>query len=62
MAKELKCHELGVDMKECKYSAEGETDEEVLKNMETHLKEGHNLDWSKIAEMDYLKKHIQDVP
>ncbi len=58
MGKALKCRDLGVA---CDFSAEGETDEEVLKEMKQHAKEDHKIDWSKIVEAEW-KKAIHSVP
>ena len=58
MGKALKCRDLGVA---CDFSAEGETDEEVLNEMKMHAKEDHKIDWSKIIESEW-KKAIHSVP
>ncbi|MFB3924471.1 MAG: DUF1059 domain-containing protein [Syntrophales bacterium] len=58
MGKALRCRDLGVA---CDFSAEGETDEEVLNEMKKHAKNDHNLDWSTIVEAEW-KKNIHVVP
>jgi predicted small metal-binding protein len=58
MRKVLKCRDLGVA---CDFSAEGETDEEVLNEMKAHAQEKHNITWSKVIEAE-LKKAIHSVP
>ncbi len=58
MRKVLKCRDLGVA---CDFSAEGETDEEVLNEMKAHARDDHNISWSKELETEW-KKAIHTVP
>lgn len=59
MRKVLKCRDLGVA---CDFSAEGETDEDVLKKMKVHAQEDHNISWSKELEAEWKKAiHIVDL-
>ncbi len=58
MGKALRCRDLGVA---CDFSAEGETDEDVLKEMREHAEEDHKINWSVIIEAEW-KKNIHSVP
>ena len=51
--KQLSCKALGVD---CDYIATGETDQEVINNMQEHAKNDHPDKWAEMNQMSDEEK------